>query len=163
MSKTILFVQTQGRPDVVEIELAEGASVGDLHAALAAAGIQVDAETSIFIDEAEEHLHGGHHEPLPKLKHGSRVHVCRCRRVSCTVNYLDKTAERLFPPGVRVRAVKAWAVHQFGLNPKDAAEHVLQICGSSDRPASDTPLQQLVQGHRCQVCFDLVPEKRVEG
>lgn len=163
MSKTILFIQAQGRPGVVEIELAEGASVGDLHAALAAAGIPVDSETSVFLDEAEEHLCGDQHEPLPKLKPGSRVHVCRCRRVSCTVNYLDKTAERAFPPGVRIRVVKAWAVREFGLNPKDAAEHVLQICNSSDRPASDTPLQQLVNGRHCEVCFDLVPEKRVEG
>lgn len=163
MSKTILFIQAQGRPGVVEIELAQGATVGDLHAALAAAGITVDAETSVFLDEAEEALCGGPHERLPDLKRGSRVHVCRCRRVSCTVNYLDKTAERSFPPGGRVRAVKAWAVHEFRINPKDAAEHVLQVCNSSDRPASDTPLQQLVQGHRCDVCFDLVPEKRVEG
>ena len=163
MSKTIVFVQAQGRAGVVEIELAAGASVGDLHAALAAAGIPVDSETSVIIDEAEKPLSGDFHERLPELKRGTRVHVCRCRRVNCTVHYLDKTAERSFPPGVRVRAVKAWAVHQFGLNPKDAAEHVLQVCGSSDRPASDTPLQQLVQGRHCEVCFDLVPEKRVEG
>lgn len=162
MTKTTIFVQTQGRPGVVEIELAAGAA-SDLFAALAAAGIPVDAETFIFIDESVEPVHGGHHGDLHGLKHGSRVHVCRCRHIQCMVHYLDKTAERRFPPGARVRSVKAWAVHKFELNPKDAAEHVLQVCGSSDRPASDTPLQQLVQGHKCDVCFDLVPEKRVEG
>src|SRR5262245_66397206 len=135
MSKTIIFVQTQGRPGVVETELAEGGSVGDLHAALAAAGISMDAETAIFVDEAEQAIRGGQHDRPHGLKHGSRVHVCRCRRVQTTVHFLDKTAERLFPPGARVRAVKAWAVHHFGLNPKDAAEHVLQLCNSSDRPA----------------------------
>src|SRR5579871_4975330 len=109
MSKTILFIQAQGRPGAVEIELAAGASVGDLHAALAAAGIPVDAGTTVFLDEAEEPL-GGPHEQLPDVKRGSRVHVCRCHRVCCTAHYLDKTAERAFPPGVRVRAVKAWAV-----------------------------------------------------
>jgi hypothetical protein len=40
---------------------------------------------------------------------------------------------------------------------------VLQICNSADRPPSDTPLHQLVHGHDCSLCFDLVPEKRVEG
>jgi hypothetical protein len=49
------------------------------------------------------------------------------------------------------------------LSPKDAAEHVLQLCNSTERPPSDTPLHQLVQGHACELCFDLVPEKRVEG
>lgn len=163
MSKIILFVQVQGRPGVLELELADGATVGELHAALAAGGISVDAETFVYIDESEGHLCHDPHERLPCLKHGTRVHVCHCRRIACTVNYLDKTAERSFPPGTRVRAVKAWAVHEFRLNPKDAAEHVLQVCNSSDRPANDTPLQQLVSGRRCEVCFDLVPEKRVEG
>jgi hypothetical protein len=117
----------------------------------------------VFVDDAEEHVCGERHAPVPGLKHGGRVHVCRCRRIATTVHFLDKTTEHLFPPGVRVRAVKAWAVHHFGMDPKDAAEHVLQICNSADRPASDTPLQQLVEGHHCKVCFDLVPEKRVEG
>jgi hypothetical protein len=49
------------------------------------------------------------------------------------------------------------------MDPKDAAEHVLQLCNSTDRPPSDTPLHQLVHGPHCALCFDLVPEKRVEG
>jgi hypothetical protein len=61
-----------------------------------------------------------------------------------------------------VRAVKVWSVKQFGLDHKDAAEHVLQRCGSTDRPPSDTPLHTLLEGD-CALCFDLVPEKRVEG
>jgi hypothetical protein len=59
--------------------------------------------------------------------------------------------------------VKEWAVHKFELNPKDAAEHVLQLCQSTDRPSTDTPLLQLVGDHACTLCFDLVPDKRVEG
>jgi hypothetical protein len=59
--------------------------------------------------------------------------------------------------------VKAWAAQTFKLSAKDAAEHVLQLCNSTDRPPSDTPLHQLVHGHGCELCFDLVPEKRVEG
>ena len=162
--KTItLFVQVQGRPGVSEIELGEGFSVGELLAALREQGIPVDEETSIFVGEAEEHLDGNRKEHRCDCKHGSRLHVCRCRRIACTVNYLEKTAERSFPPGTLVRAVKDWAVHHFHMNPKDAKEHVLQICCSSDRPSSDTALQQVVKGHGCEVCFDLVPETRVEG
>jgi hypothetical protein len=54
-------------------------------------------------------------------------------------------------------------VHKFGLNPKDAAEHVLQLCGSTKRPVTDTPLNELLAKHECALCFDLIPEKRVEG
>lgn len=163
MSKIIVFIQAQERPGVLEAELAEGASIGILRDALSKAGVTLDAETVIFIDEAEDHLQGEHHEPARGLKHGSRVHVCRCHRIKTIVHFLDKTAEHSFAPGTRVRAVKAWAVHHFKMDPKDAAEHVLQICNAADRPPTDTPLQQLVRGHDCDVCFDLVPEKRVEG
>ncbi|HEY8949464.1 MAG TPA: hypothetical protein VIM56_11315 [Rhizomicrobium sp.] len=163
MNKVTVFIQTHGRPDIVEAELAVAATLGELHDLLATSGIAVDAETVIFIDEAEEHLSGERHHPVHGLKHGSRIHVGRCKRIAVTVHFLHKTAEHHFPPGARVRAVKAWAVHKFEMDPKDAAEHVLQLCKSTDRPSSDTPLHQLVHGHDCALCFDLVPEKRVEG
>ena len=137
--------------------------MGELHDALAAAGVQMDPETFIFIDEAEEHLGDNRQGPVHGLKHGCRIHVCRCKHIKTTVHYLEKTAEREFPPGIRVRAVKEWAVHTFKMSPKDAAEHVLQLCQSSDRPSSDTPLVQLLGDHGCAVCFDLVPDQRVEG
>jgi len=163
MSKIVIFIQVQGRPGILESELSEAATLGELHDALALLGIPVDAETFVFIDEAEEHQRGERHHPVNGLKHGARVHVSRCRRIKTTVHYLERTAEHEFAPGRRVRAVKEWAVHTFKLSPTDAAEHVLQICNSTKRPASDTPLHELVEGYGCQLCFDLVPEKRVEG
>jgi len=163
MSMPIIFIQVHGRPGILEAELPETATLGDLLDALAAASVQVDAETFIFVDEAEEHQQGERHHRLEGVKHGSRIHVTRCKRIKTTVHFLDKTAEHEFPPGARVRVVKERAVHTFKINPKDAAEHVLQICNSTKRPASDTPLHELVEGHGCAICFDLVPEKRVEG
>lgn len=163
MSKVTVFIQVHGRPGILEEELAETTTLGELHDALAAAGVDVDAETFVFIDEHEDHLHNQRHEPVHGLKHGARIHVCRCRRVKTSVHFLERAAEQSFSPGARVRTVKAWAVRTFGLDPKDAAEHVLQVCDRTDRPSSDTPLHQLIQGHDCALCFDLVPEKRVEG
>jgi hypothetical protein len=163
MSKAVIFIQVHGRPGILEAELSEAATLGELHDALGLLGIEVNAETFIFIDESEDHQHGDRHHPIRGVKHGSRVHVSRCKRIKTTLHFLDKTAEHEFAPGARVRAVKAWAVHTFKMNPKDAAEHVLQICKSTKRPPSDTPLQELVDGHGCALCFDFVPEKRVEG
>lgn len=163
MPQLLVFIQAHGRADILEAELSPGATLGDLHDALEVLGIAVDAETFIFIDEADECEEGERHRRLHHIKHGSRVHVSRCKRIATTVNFLDKSEKRGFPPGARVRAVKEWAVHAFNMDPKDAAEHVLQLCNSTNRPPSDTPLHQLVQGHQCELCFDLVPEKRVEG
>jgi hypothetical protein len=163
MSKTLIFIQAHGRPGILEAELSKAAVLGELYEALAAAGIAIDAETFIFVDEAGEHLDGQRHDPIRGLKHGARVHITRCRRIKTMVHFLDKTAEHEFPPGARMRAVKEWAVHTFKLSPKDAADHVLQLCNSTERPPTDTPLHQLISGHACELCFDLVPEKRVEG
>lgn len=163
MSAIAIFVQVHGKPDLKEIELAETATRAELHALLEKLGIKIDAETFVFLDEAEVHDHGEAHERLPGLKHGCRIHVSRCKQIETTVHFLDQTATHRFAPGTRVRVVKAWAAHHFRVNPKDAAEHVLQLCKSTERPSSDTPLHQLVHGHGCAVCFDFVPEKRVEG
>ncbi|WP_407123442.1 hypothetical protein [Bradyrhizobium sp. STM 3561] len=163
MTKHIIFIQVQERPGIIEAEVIEAATIGELRATIEAVGVALDAETHIFIDEAEEPLLGEHHHAVPELKRGMRVHVSRCKRIKATVHYLERSGEHEFAPGARVRAVKAWAVHTFKLTPKDAAEHVLQICQSRKRPAADTPLHELVEGHGCSLCFDLVPEKRVEG
>jgi hypothetical protein len=163
MNNVVIFIQAHGRPDIVEAEIAVATTLGELRNVLAASGIAVDTETVIFIDDAEEPLKGEHHHPVHGLKQGSRIHVGRCRRIAVTVHFLDKIEEHPFSPGARMRAVKEWAVRKFKMDPKDAAEHVLQLCSSTGRPSSDTPLHQLLHGHDCNLCFDLVPEKRVEG
>lgn len=163
MSETIIFVQVHGRPEILETKVPAKPTLSHLHEALAAVGVEIDAETFIFIDEEEDYIRGNLHEHVHTLVRGVRVHVCRCNRIKTTVHFVNKTVERTFPPGIRVRAVKAWAAREFKLDAKDAAEHVLQICTATERPPSDTPLNQLVDARGCSVCFDLVPEKRVEG
>ena len=163
MTLSTLFVQVQGDARIIEVAMAENVTESELHDALSRAGVPAGPELFVFIDEAEEHIPTEGDRPVSGVKHGARVHVARCRRIKTTVHYLEKTIERRFPPGARVRSVKTWAAHEFHLDHKDAAEHVLQICNSKERPASDTPLCTLVDGHDCAVCFDLVPEKRVEG
>ena len=160
---TVIFIQEHGRSGIIEATLKEAATIGDLHDVLVAAGIGVDGDTFIFTGEDENHIHGERHHQLHGIKHGTRIHVSRCKRIKATIHFLDKSEEHEFPPGARVHTVKAQAIHAFHMTPKDAAEHVLQLCKSTERPSSDTPLHQLVEGHGCAVCFDLVPEKRVEG
>jgi hypothetical protein len=163
MSTITIFIQAHGRGGITEAEVAAELTAIELNAELARLGFEVAPETFVFIDEAEEHVHPGKNEPVHGIKHGSRVHISHCHRIKTTVHYLERTIEREFAPGARVRAVKAWVVHELKMKPTDAAEHVLQLCNSKDRPASDTALHELTHGHDCAVCFDFVPEKRVEG
>jgi hypothetical protein len=161
MSNIVVFLHQHGSADAEELEIALAATVGELLAASKAAN--APAEAVIFVDEAEEPVgrdirieHGG-------LKHGSRVHVSRCRHVEVTAHFQDKTEMHRFPPGAKVHRVKHWTAHKFKLAHTDAAEHVLQICGSTERPSGDTPLHTLLKPNTCALCFDLVPEKRIEG
>lgn len=93
-----------------------------------------------------------------------KLHISRCRQVEVSVRFNNEQATRRFPPGATIGRVHHWAARRaFGLSPRDAAEHVLQIQGTQKRPDRDVHIGTLTQGTSCGVAFDLVPRKRVEG
>ncbi len=99
-------------------------------------------------------------EPIGPL----RLHVARCRHVEVAVRFNGEAAKRRFTPSATVERVRRWAVRRaFHLPPRDAAEHVLQIQGTSIRPDRDVHIGTLTQGQACAIAFDLVPCQRVEG
>lgn len=163
MSKTIIFIQAEGKPGVAEAEIMIPATVRDLHEAFKTHGIDFDEELEAFMDEADSPVSHDAKITVEGLKHGSRIHVTRCKKIKVTVHYMHRTIDRAFAPGTRVRTVKQWAVRELKLNPTDAGEHVLQLCNSTTQPPTDAALAELVNGRSCDVCFDLVPEKRIEG
>ena len=163
MSKTIIFIQIQGKPGVTEAEITIPVTSGDLQDKLKVHGIDIDKDLVAFVDEAENPIPHDRKAAIEGLKHGSRVHVTRCKKVKVTIHYLERTIDRAFPPGTRVRTVKQWAVRELKIKPTDAGEHVLQLCNSITQPPSDMALAELVRDQGCDVCFDLVPEKRIEG
>lgn len=162
MNKATVFIHVQDRPGIVEIELPLTASLDDIRDLLKAQDVDVGEDFAIFVDERDDHEKDGK-KPIEGLKHGSHIHVTRCKKIKVTVHYLDKTIDRHFAPGARVRTVKHWAVRELKISPTDAGEHILQVCNATIQPPTDTPLSKLVHGHGCELCFDLVPEKRVEG
>ncbi|KJC58422.1 hypothetical protein UP10_26190 [Bradyrhizobium sp. LTSPM299] len=163
MSKTIIFIQAEGNAGVTEAEIMIPATVRDLHETFKTHGIDFDKELEAFVDEADSPLPHDAKTTVDGLKHGSRVHVTRCKKIKVTVHYMHHTIDRTFAPGTRVRTVKQWAVRELKLNPTDAGEHVLQLCNSTTQPPTDVALAELVNGRSYDVCFDLVPEKRIEG
>jgi hypothetical protein len=93
-----------------------------------------------------------------------RLHVSRCRHVEVSVRFNGERANRRFAPGATIGRIHHWAARRaFGLSPRDAAEHVLQIHGTQTRPDRDVHIGTLTSGTTCAVAFDLVPRKRVEG
>ncbi len=93
-----------------------------------------------------------------------RLHLSRHRHVEVTVRFNGEVATRRFSPGATIGRVHHWAARRaFGLAARDAAEHVLQICGTQLRPDRDVHVGTLTSKETCIVAFDLIPRKRVEG
>lgn len=158
-----VFIAVQNHDRLVEVDLPDNASVEIIHATVKEAGIEIEEDFILFHDEDDEPIEWHGHKRPDHIKHGAKLHLTRCRKIEVTIHYLDKTDRHHFAPGARVRRVKAWAVKHFKLAERDTAEHVLQLCNSTDRPSTDTPLHKLTKHGHCELCFDLVPDVRVEG
>ena len=164
MSKIQLFLQVEGSRGIHLVELDDDEPAKALIPLAIGAGLAAaNAEGAlVFGPNGDSPLDLA----LPLSKQGvrnkQRVHVHRCPQVNVTLHFNDVTEVVHFPPSATVDRVKKRFVQMIRMSPVDAIEHVLQICGSSDRPEPDTEIGTLVCGC-CNVCFDLVPIKRIEG
>lgn len=161
-----LFLQGEGIPEVQLIRVRQDGTVRDLLDAARESGVGVaqnDDAIIVLLEDEENELALDSRLKDAGIKHRSRVHVHRCRRVGVTVNFNGTSRENQFPSSKTIAKVKRWADDQFGLKGVDATEHALQISGTSTRPDEDTHLGVLVSYPNCKISFDLVPKKRVEG
>ena len=74
-----------------------------------------------------------------------------------------EVATGAFRPSATVARVKKWATHDLGISVSDAAELMLQVTGTDNRPDADTHIGTLVKGPGKALSFDLVPSPRVNG
>jgi hypothetical protein len=162
--KTIdVFYQGEGLSEIAHIELEPTATFATLKGRLAEKhGVAQDAQ--LYLEDEEEPINEAvllGDRATPK---GLKVHVHRCRHFEVTVAFNCKTAERRFSPSATVARVKRWAAErEFGMSKEEAAEHVLQITGTYDRPAPGTHIGSLTDCRVCTLAFDLVPDERVNG
>jgi hypothetical protein len=159
-----LFLQFEGHRGIELVRVEDTATVRELLAAALRAGLPEDRTegASVFAHESDLPLN-----PDATLKDAGvhdkhRVHVHRCKKVEVTLHFNEVKEKLHFPPSATVERVKKEFVKRIHMSPVDATEHVLQLCGSTDRPEPDTHIGSLVCGC-CALCFDLVPVKRIEG
>jgi len=162
-----LFLQGEGIPDIMLVQVARHGTVQDVIQAARAHGLSAPegVEVFIFLEDAAESLAPGSTLEAAGIGHRGRVHVHRCRQVEVTVNFNADQKTESFPPSATVARVMEWAVSKrgFNLTDVDATEHALQVCGTTDRPDEDIHIGTLVQVSTCGLCFDLVAKQRVEG
>lgn len=166
MSDIELFLQGEGIGDVKLIRLSSNATVRDIaDAAKSAGALGVDGAAIVTIEDAEKELAPETSLSAAGISHRGRVHVHRCRRVAVTVNYNGQAKALDLAPSATIDRVhrRATGRQGFKLADADAAEHLLQLCGSAERPDIETHLGTLVTAPACTACFDLVPKQRIEG
>lgn len=168
-----VFVHTGGIEAVQSVVVALDATLGE---GIRAAGIQIAEDVLVLtgrtefrpepdvVDDEDEPL--SLDTPIRDLARGgghAHVVVHSCRQIAVAVQYQNRTIERRFSPARTVGDVRAWAIRRFGLHDDPANDKlVLEICDSDRRPRPDVRIGTLT-GRPCALCFDLVPEKIVEG
>lgn len=168
MSEKIeLFVQGEGISDIALVRVPREGTVRDVVEAAAEHGLRVNSEEGplVMVEDTDEALDLDAPLQVLGITHRDRVHANRCRHVEVTVNYEAEQKSEYFPPSTTMKKVKKWVDGKrgFDLGDVDAAEHLLQICGSDTRPDEDTHIGSLVGAPSCSLCFDLVAKQRVEG
>jgi hypothetical protein len=172
------FLHCRGaKPKVVSAAVDE-----TLRGALVRAGIIQEGESDVLVfvgesqealaepdeleDGADEHAPADASLTLEALGIGHRhrhVHCHTCRHIATGINFGGKTKRHKFSPATTVGVVTQWARRKFRLDPAAAAEYVLQLCGTTEQPRSDTHLGELAERGTCSLCFDLVKEITPQG
>lgn len=164
--KTIeILIQGEHIPDIQLVEIGGDKDVGEvLVVAAKHRKSEAEGDFHVFIEGCDEPLKRDDHLLESEKGQPVRIHVHRCHRIRVDVTFNGVTKDHTFGPGTTVAAAEKWAaIAAFGMSPGDAAEHVLQLAGKTDRPEPDTHIGSLATCPDCHIAFDLVPLKRVEG
>lgn len=164
MTRIDVFLQGERMKDVLRLQLEPQHMPPDVKRACASRlGIDIDAETLVFLEDDEAPL--DEVTTLGSLDgtHGVRLHLHHCRRIAVKVTYSGRTVEHAFGPGTTVGAVKRRAAEKLGIPKDDAAELMLQIAGTREQPDIDMHIGTLAACPACAISFDLVPSPRIQG
>lgn len=157
-----VFYQLEGSREIHSLEAKDDESIILIIERAVGGHLKVE-EVAIFEEGCETQLTEELLKALLSSKKHPRFHFHRCRRVDASVTYNGRTLTHNVSPSTTLALVKDWADKAFHIDPVHAAEHVLQLHGTIDRPMGTTHIGSLTTGHVCAVMFDLVPNERIQG
>jgi hypothetical protein len=158
--KRQVFVQSELLADVAVLEVEHDTSPQQLRQSVLELFATPAEEVILFVeDEDDENAL----VVLVEIPEGLRVHAHRLRSIEVKVRYAGNEVRRAFRPGATVAKVKRWATADLRISPSDAAEMMLQVSGTNNRPDADVHIGTLVHAPAHRLAFDLVPSPRVNG
>jgi len=160
--KIKVFVQSEALDDINVLEIEDSLNHKALQEACKAILPTVTNKEEFHLtledDDDENSL-----EKLKQIPEGVALHLHRLKNINVEVRYAGRDVNRTFRPSATIGRIKKWAAKELGIAPSDAAELMLQISGTNDRPDNDIHLGALVKAPAKSICFDLVPSPRVNG
>lgn len=91
------------------------------------------------------------------------VHCHRCRRIRVTVQYRSKHHRWHASPATTIETLLEWAKRVFGLVGSDAEGLALRLCGEHANLSGLEHVGELTRPPECSLCFDLVPDPKMQG
>lgn len=162
MEHVTVFYQAEGLAAIEVIEVSPDTTVGALRELL----VQKHGWTSevvLFAEDVDDELDAVIILSDVAGDTGAKVHAHRCRNVGVQVTFNGVTRPYDYKPSATIARIKHRAAMDFGLSEEAAAEHVLQIKGTTDQPTPGTHVGALVRHPQCSIAFDLIPKMRVQG
>jgi hypothetical protein len=157
-----IFVQSEALTDVEVLELPDIKGFKELRSAclgLLPASVEVESFL-LFVEDRDE---DGMVEAIELDVEEIRVHLHRLKEIDVRVRYGGREVRRSFRPSATIARIKRWSAQHLGIPPADAAELMLQVAGTSERPDDDIHVGTLVKAPHHSITFDLVPSPRVNG
>ena len=163
MEQLTVFYQAEGVASVEVIEIERETTIAALREVLGKKH-GWPAEVALFVEDVDDELDPTILVREFEIAAGTKIHAHRCRKIDVAVSFNGATLPYAYGPSATIARIKRHAaIDGFHLSEDAAAEHVLQIKGSTAQPAAGTHVGSLVRHPECRIAFDLVPKHRVQG
>ena len=159
-----IYLHGAGTTEEKIIKVPEDATVRDVLEAAKNAGLAVDADTIILVEDAEDELAGDARLCDQGVKNKHHLHYHRCRKVEVAVTFNGQVKSRKFAPSRKVKRVLKWAVEAFELNGVDAENKELRVGGASGTILqSQQHIGSFVHAPKCHLDLYLTAIVEVQG
>ena len=163
MEQLTVFYQGEGLESIEVVEIEREMTVAVLRELLGNKH-GWPLETVLFAEDVDDELDVAVLVREFEIQAGTKIHAHRCRKIDVSVSYNGVSLPYVYAPSATIARVKRHAaIEGFHLSEEAAAEHVLQIKGSTVQPAPGTHIGALVRHPECRIAFDLIPKHRVQG
>jgi hypothetical protein len=159
-----IYLHGAGTTEEKIIRVPEEVTVREVLEAARKAGMAVDADTIILVEDAEDELAADSRLCDHGIKDKHHLHCHNCRKVEVTVTFNGQSKSRKFAPSRKVKRVLKWAVEAFELHGVDAENKELRIGGEGGTILqSQQHIGSFVHAPKCHLDLYLTAIVEVQG